>query len=259
MEWHYFIIPLVALGASLLTFFSGFGLGTILTPVFAIFFPVEIAIALTAIVHFLNNIFKFFLIGKNTQRGIFIRFGLASFIGAIAGSLLLVELNTMDMHFTYAISGMELSTTFLKVVIGILIIFFSLFELIPQLRDMQFRSSWFIPGGVLSGFFGGISGHQGALRSAFLIKYGLTKEQFIATGIAIALVVDIARLGVYGAGFMDNSLIEQKGILILAVFSAFIGATLGRQLLKKVKLKYVEQFVGFFLLIMGVLISIGIV
>jgi uncharacterized membrane protein YfcA len=52
------ILCLAALIASLLTFFSGFGLGTILTPVFAIFFPIEIAIALTGVVHFLNNIFQ---------------------------------------------------------------------------------------------------------------------------------------------------------------------------------------------------------
>ena len=53
-----FVIAAVALIASLLTFFSGFGLGTILTPVLVIFFPVEIAIALTGIVHLLNNFFK---------------------------------------------------------------------------------------------------------------------------------------------------------------------------------------------------------
>ena len=52
------LICAVALAASCLTFFSGFGLGTILMPVFAIFFPLEIAIALTAVVHFLNNIFR---------------------------------------------------------------------------------------------------------------------------------------------------------------------------------------------------------
>lgn len=42
------IICLVAFITAILTFFSGFGLGTILMPVFAIFFPVEIAIALGA-------------------------------------------------------------------------------------------------------------------------------------------------------------------------------------------------------------------
>ncbi|OFZ11088.1 MAG: hypothetical protein A2Z20_04150 [Bdellovibrionales bacterium RBG_16_40_8] len=58
------VIALVAFAASLLTFFSGFGLGTILLPVFAIWFPIDVSVALTAVVHFLNNIFKLMLVGK---------------------------------------------------------------------------------------------------------------------------------------------------------------------------------------------------
>ena len=61
------IISLTALLTSLMTFFTGFGLGTILTPVFAIFFPIDIAIALTGIVHLLNNIFKLGLVGKESK------------------------------------------------------------------------------------------------------------------------------------------------------------------------------------------------
>ena len=38
---EYFVIPLAAFAASMLTLFSGFGLGTLLMPVVAIFFPVE--------------------------------------------------------------------------------------------------------------------------------------------------------------------------------------------------------------------------
>ena len=51
----YFVVCGVALLASGLTFFSGFGLGTLLLPAFALFVPVDRAIAVTAIVHFLNG------------------------------------------------------------------------------------------------------------------------------------------------------------------------------------------------------------
>jgi len=37
---------------------SGFGLGTLLLPVFALFFPLPVAIAATALVHLANNFFK---------------------------------------------------------------------------------------------------------------------------------------------------------------------------------------------------------
>ena len=55
------IISILAFFISILTFFSGFGLGTLLTPVFLIFFPPEFAITATGIVHLLNNIFKWVL------------------------------------------------------------------------------------------------------------------------------------------------------------------------------------------------------
>ncbi len=64
------IICLSAFFTAVLTFFSGFGLGTILAPVFAIFFPIDIAIALTGVVHFSNNLFKMALVGKNTDKAV---------------------------------------------------------------------------------------------------------------------------------------------------------------------------------------------
>ena len=50
-----FIVAIVALLASALTLFSRFGLGMLLMPVVAIYFPVEIAIAIAAMVYFANN------------------------------------------------------------------------------------------------------------------------------------------------------------------------------------------------------------
>ena len=82
----YIIICLAALIGSALTLFSGFGLGTILVPVFAIFFPIEIAIALTAIVHFLNNLFKLALLGKKANKNVVLRFGVPSIVAAFAGA-----------------------------------------------------------------------------------------------------------------------------------------------------------------------------
>ena len=81
-----FIISLVAFTVSILTFFSGFGLGTLLAPVMMLFFPVELSIALTGVVHFFNNIFKLFLVGKNADKKVLIRFGIPALIFAFLGS-----------------------------------------------------------------------------------------------------------------------------------------------------------------------------
>lgn len=55
---EYVVIPFTALFVSSLTLFSGFGRGTVLMPAFAIFFPVPVAVAATAVVHVANNVFK---------------------------------------------------------------------------------------------------------------------------------------------------------------------------------------------------------
>ena len=80
------VVCTVALLASGLTFFSGFGLGTLLLPVFAFFFPLEEAIALTAVVHFLNGLFKLALVGRHVDRGVILRFGLPAIAAAFVGA-----------------------------------------------------------------------------------------------------------------------------------------------------------------------------
>lgn len=86
------VLALVCFGASILTFYSGFGLGTILLVVFALWFPIEQAIVMTAIVHFVNNLFKLFLTHKNIDKKILLKFGLPSILGALGGAFLLTRM-----------------------------------------------------------------------------------------------------------------------------------------------------------------------
>ena len=104
---EYVIIAAVAFVASLLSFFSGFGLGTLLMPAFAIFFPIDIAISLTAIVHFLNNIVKFLLTGKQVNKQVFLRFGLSAIPAAFLGAFLLVYLTGIQKDIPVEILGLH--------------------------------------------------------------------------------------------------------------------------------------------------------
>lgn len=83
---EYLVICLSAPVASGLTLFSGFGLGTILLPVFAIFFPLDVAVALTAIVHLLNNFFKLMLLGKHADKKTVIKFSFPAIVAASNGA-----------------------------------------------------------------------------------------------------------------------------------------------------------------------------
>jgi uncharacterized membrane protein YfcA len=255
----FIVIPMVAGLASLLTFFSGFGLGTLLTPVFAIFFPVELAIGLTAIVHFLNGLFKLSLVGRYADKNILIRFGLPAIVSAALGAWVLSKVSDLPALHSYFINEHQFHILPLKLILGLLIAVFTLFELIPKLRNLEINFRYLSLGGFISGFFGGLSGHQGALRAAFLARAGLSKEQFVATGTVIALMIDISRITTYSKHLSLQSIQDHTLLLSLATFFAFLGAYFGNKLLKKVTMKGVQTFVSISLFILAVALSLGII
>jgi len=255
----YFIICIVSLLASGLTLFSGFGLGTILLPVFALFFPVEIAITLTAIVHFLNNIFKLVLLGKHANKKVVLAFGIPAILFAFLGAYTLKHLTNLAPLFDYTLMEKTFYVEPLKVVIGLLLIFFALLDIIPKLKNLQFDSKYLPFGGVLSGYFGGLSGHQGALRSAFLIRANLTKEAFIATGVVIACIIDISRLSVYAETIIEQKDLLNYSLIISATIAAFFGAYFGNKLVKKVTIELLQKFVAFLLIVFSVFFIFGII
>ena len=116
-----------------------------------------------------------------------------------------------------------------------------------------------IIGGALSGFFGGLSGNQGALRSAFLIKSGISKEVFIATSVVISCLVDFTRLAVYSTQFINTSLKDNLPVVLSATLAAIAGAFIGNKLLKKVTLKTIQIIVGVMLIILSCGLALGLI
>jgi len=254
-----FLICLTAFIASGLTLFSGFGLGTILMPVFAIFFPVEIAVGLTAIVHLLNNLFKTGLLGRRADVGVIVRFGLPAIATAFVGAWLLTRLTHLSPVLTYSISGKRFEVTPIKLVIAMLMIVFAILEISPTINRWQIPRKYMPVGGMLSGFFGGLSGHQGALRSAFLVRAGLTKETFIATGVVIACMVDVSRLAVYATDLPWSHLRSNAWLMVVATLSAFGGAFLGTRLITKVTLAQVQKLVAAMLILLAIALGLGVI
>lgn len=255
---EYVIICGAALLGSGLTFFSGFGLGTILVPVFSIFFNIELAIALTAVVHLLNNLFKLVLVGKNINRSVLLKFGLPSVPAAFAGAYLLTKISNDTILASYSLFGNGYEIKLVNLIIALLLVFFSLFELLPKWKKISFGANYLPLGGVLSGFFGGLSGNQGALRSAFLLRLGLDKNAFIATGVVIACTIDVSRLSIYAGYFFSTTNIDYL-LLSLAVFSAFIGAYFGNKLLQKVTIEILQNIVAFALLVFALMLGAGFI
>ena len=85
----YMTVSFAAFIAAGLTLYSGFGLGTLMLPVFALFFPAEVAVVATAMVHGANNVFKVSLLGRHADKAVVLKFGLPAIAAAILGALML--------------------------------------------------------------------------------------------------------------------------------------------------------------------------
>jgi len=243
---EYLILALLSFFAGGLTLFTGFGLSTILLPVFVIFFPVAIAVPSTAIVHFLNNFYKLFIYFKQINIKILLRFGLPALLASIMGAFLLQKLSSNERN--------------LEIILGILIISISFMEMFPAIRNLKINIKWAPLGGVISGFFGGLSGHQGLFRSAFLVKSGLSKNSYIATGVGIAVLVDITRLSVYGSTIFTTSIISSNNFwlpVFISTTSALFGVSLATDLVKKMTIDVIRNMVFGLIFISGILLVLG--
>lgn len=238
--------------------------------------PVEVAIGATAVVHLANNLYKVALMARHADRTITPVFAGFSVIGALAGAWLLTLLAGGHTLHTYALSGRSFNITVIGLVIGAMMIAFAVLELTPA------TSKWGLPrnllwlGGILSGFFGGLSGHQGALRSAFLVRTEMSKDALVGTRAVCAVAVDTTRLVVYAVAALVTAraisptdealntfrtLHEHNAWALIATgcVAALVGTTIGKRLLKEVTIDAVRITVAVALLILGAALAAGIV
>ncbi len=260
----YLLVCTTALLVAVLTFFSGFGLGTLLMPAFAVFFPLEVAIAATAVVHLANNLFKLGLVGRDAHWPTVLAYGIPAALGAVAGAFALTFTSAIPPLLSYNLGATEHQVTVVRLVVAVVIAGFAALELWPGFDTLSFDRRYVALGGVVSGFFGGLSGHQGALRSAFLLRAGLTKEQFVATRVCGAVIVDLSRLAVYGATFFaaDFKVLREGGglgLVVAAAACAFIGSFVGARLVRKVTMTGLRRFVGAALLVLACILGGGLI
>jgi len=235
------LIALVAAVASALTIVSGFGLGTLLLPAFALFLPVPTAVAATAIVHLLNNLLKGTLLRSRADWQTVLAFGLPAVPAAMLGGWLLGR------------------TPAPGVVVGLILITFGVLELLPWVQRLR-APRWSMPlGGALTGLVGGLTGQQGALRSIFLLKGGMAPDRFIATGVMIAVLIDLSRLGAYWAAF-DNAAIPHGRdwpLIATGTAAALTTSFFAVRRIEKVTIRSVRFSVAALLLVIGAGMATG--
>lgn len=249
---EYGLIAVCSFFASLIAFYTGFGLGTILMPVMAIFLPLPLAIAITALVHLFNNACRTLIFLSKVDWPVVWRFGTPALLGAAAGVWLLKKFSMAEPIFRYSLG----EVTWLHLTIGLLLIGLSSFELA---KGESTKKRSLLLGGALSGFFGGLSGNQGAFRSLYLAASLKEKEAFIGTSAAISTLVDLTRASLYGITFA--SLIASADALLIgtALISSLAAILLALFLLPKISMAWIQKWVIALVYLLGILMILGII
>lgn len=224
----------VAVVAGAIAAVTGFGIGSLLTPVLALQVDTRLAVAAVSIPHVIGTALRFWLLKGGIDRKVFWNFGLTSAAGGLTGAML---------------HGWA-SERWLAVLFGALLLFAAGTELTGLARRMRFHGSVAWIAGAVSGLLGGLVGNQGGIRSAALLGFNLSKETFVATATAVALLVDGARMPVYLVTQHDD-IVSLWRWVALATVGVTAGTVLGSRVLSRI-----PEF-GFRLVLAIVLATLG--
>lgn len=230
------IAAVAAMVAGAIASISGFGIGSVLTPVLSTHFDVRLAIAMVSLPHLAGTVVRFLLVRAQIDRDVLLGFGAASAIGGLAGAVLQTVVQSSA----------------LAVIFGLLLIFAGIAGLTGFAQRMRFsgrRSA--LVGGALSGLLGGLVGNQGGIRAAALLGFDVRRDAFVATATAVALIVDGARIPVYLVAEGAQLAPQWPLITVLAV-GAVVGTLVGGWTLRRMSETVFRRLVGVLLLVLGV-------
>lgn len=230
-----FALTLLAFIAGAVASIAGFGIGSLLTPMLTVKIGAKLAVAAISISHFLGTVLRFLKLKSHIDRSALIHFGILSAIGGLTGAVL----------------HAFITSHWLTLILGLILIFAGITGLfgISEKVKLQGRAAW--AAGALSGIFGGLVGNQGGIRSAALLGFNLSKQAYVATATAVALLVDISRMPVYF--LMEKEQLAQIWPLILLMSAATMAGTLiGARLLSWIPEKMFKRVVSGIVLILGV-------
>ena len=229
------LVGLASVAAGGIAAVSGFGIGSVLTPLFESQYDIKLAVAAVSVPHVIATAVRLWRLRRDIDPTVLKSFGLMSAAGGLTGAVL---------QRYAAAPGLTL-------VFAALLIFVGVLQLTGLSERMRFgkRTGWVA--GVLSGALGGLVGNQGGIRSAALLGYDLSPARFVATSTAAGLIVDAARMPVYVIT-EHGRLIALTPLMAIASVGAVIGTFAGARLLKKIPPHLFRTIVGVLVLALGV-------
>ena len=213
----------------------GFGIGSLMTPLLAVRYGTATAVALVTVPHAIATAVRCWRLRAHINREVLLQFGLLSAAGALTGALIYTRLGPGTL--TKVLGGLLLLTA------------------VAQLTG--WASHWQPKGplvalfGLASGFFGGVAGNQGGLRSAALTTFGLAPLAFVATATATGLMVDAVRMPVY-LWHSGSVLLSLWAPILVGTIGVLIGTVAGERLLLGLSRRRSGQIVGAAIGVLGI-------
>lgn len=225
--------------AAVVATIAGFGSSTLLVPVAIQFMDIRTAVFVVAIFHLFNNIFKIRIFWRKIDFKTFLLFGIPSIILAFTGAIL-ISVMPVDI---------------IRRILAVFLIVYAVYSLAKPKFALKKSKISAALGGSLSGLLAGLIGLGGAVRSAFLVAFDLSKEVYVATSAMIAVVIDVTRIPTY----IFTKTVKESSYFILIPFliaSAYFGVRTGKTLLAKIKQETFRRIVAAALLLVGIKILV---
>lgn len=232
---EYALVLAAAIAGGAVAALSGFGIGSLLTPVLALYYDVRLAVAIVVVPHLVATALRFWRLRAFLDRRVLITFGAASAVGGLLGAWL----HTRS------------SARVLELIFGALLILSATGQLTGLWQRFRFGPRAGTVAGILSGLLGGLVGNQGGIRTAAMLGFHVPKEAFIATGTAAALAVDLVRMPVY-VWAEQARLSDTANVILIATAGTVVGTVIGLRFLKRVPESLFRSIVSALLIGLGV-------
>lgn len=235
MDWFLLLVTAVGFVAGAIASVSGFGIGSLLTPVLAVRVGTKLAVAAVSVPHVVATATRFWIMRRHIERRLLWSFGLMSAAGGLTGALLQSLANSPAL--TVVFSGLLIFTGFMG--------------LTGLSKRMRFKGWMAWLAGALSGLLGGLVGNQGGIRSAAMLGFDVPRHAFVATATAVGLIVDCARMPVYLAT-QGREIAQLWPVLLMATLGALVGTILGERMLRRVPESIYHRVVASLVMALGI-------